>query len=99
MADRRKTNPKQKAKACKMLRDGRSVMEVHRETGLSRVTLYKWAKELEIETQAKLDAPRSRKFDRDAIREMMETEAVETVCEEFGCSRSYAYMCASGELE
>lgn len=95
--DSRNTDPDVKARACKLLRDGASVSEVARETGVSRPTLYKWAKGLEIET-AKAELRRPRKFDRAAIREMMQTDTVEDVCAHFGCSKAYAYKCASGEL-
>ena len=96
--DSKPTRAQLKAEACRLLREGLSATEVRDQTGASRTSIYRWAKEMDIDVQAK-HVPPSKRFDRAAIREMMAMHSVEEVCETFGCSRSFAYMCASGTLE
>lgn len=72
--------------------------EVHRETGVGRPAIYRWAEEAGIEPKKKFVGRPERIYDREAIRRALKTKSVAEVCEEFGCSEGYARQVRLGWL-
>lgn len=94
----RRADPAKRKEAEALLRSGVSVIEVFDRTGITRTSLYRWAKELGIATTKNYPAerPTARKFDRQAVAAMLQTHPVAEVSQHFGCSTSYAYACLDG---
>lgn len=83
-----------------LLRSGKTVADVVRRFGASRVTIYRWMHEagIDVDSVAKEDYVRT--YDREAMRKRFaEGATAKEVADEFGCSTSYAYAVRRGELK